>query len=242
MSEQLIQDKLKGFLSTPRYMLKNLFVFGWESDLLFLSTSGYWYELEIKISRPDFLGDVKNKQDKHRILRNPEGEKCPNYFYYAVPEDMVKVDEVPEYAGLVYVSDYGFHQVVKKATCLHRKKFSPEDLRLADKFYYNMQSALSAALVARRELELNNEPYRDGWNAGARTAISRSLSVFSSFCPYREERTDGTHGTEGYCTVRNRWLSDNRCLDGLCDWMGGISDRIDTLVDMDKKKMEKQKK
>ena len=63
----------------------------------------------------------------------------PNYFYYAVPEDMIAPDEVPEYAGLVYIDNkYGRLKVIKKAPILHKDKYTDEELNLSEKFYYNM--------------------------------------------------------------------------------------------------------
>lgn len=62
----------------------------------------------------------------------------PNYFYYAVPQDLVSVDEIPDYAGLIYVTEYGSLRTVKKAPLLHKEKYTDEQLNLCEKFYYNM--------------------------------------------------------------------------------------------------------
>lgn len=63
--------------------------------------------------------------------------KKPNYFYYVVPEGMITEDDVPEYAGLVYVAEEAGMRVVKKAQCLHKEKYKDDDFRLAEKFYSN---------------------------------------------------------------------------------------------------------
>ena len=74
-----------------------------------------------------------------RILaRKTSTYKKPNYFYYAVPEDMIAPEEVPEYAGLVYVNKNGGLRIVKTAPSLHKTKYSDEELNLSEKFYYNM--------------------------------------------------------------------------------------------------------
>ena len=148
-TEQAMQDYLQCFRSTPRYLLRNLFVFGWESDLLFLSKSGTWTEIEIKISRSDFLADLK-KTEKHSTLADKEKWMKPNRFFYAVPEGLVTPDEVPDYAGLIWVMDNGFHSIVtqKPAPELHKHKNTPEDLKLADKFYFNMMNAKRDELLA----------------------------------------------------------------------------------------------
>lgn len=165
-TEEYIQKKLDGFFasSTQKYVMENLYVFGWESDKLIETRSGLIYEFEIKVSKADFKNDFKNKEDKHKVLKSPQyaqlfeeyfpirTDKKPNYFYYAVPEGMITADEVPEYAGLIYIlpegamSDingkYVFNRfyIVKNAPKLHSIKYTDEELKLGEKFYYNMLS------------------------------------------------------------------------------------------------------
>ena len=66
------------------------------------------------------------------------GHKRPNYFYYAVPTDLINVDDVPEYAGLIYVDENKRLTIKKQAPKLHKEKYSDSDLNLGEKFYYNM--------------------------------------------------------------------------------------------------------
>ena len=68
-------------------------------------------------------------------------KRMPNYFYYAVPEGMLEPDEIPPYAGLVYVSEDGktLYKVVD-APRLHDRKLTDAELNLGEKFYYNMQT------------------------------------------------------------------------------------------------------
>ena len=68
------------------------------------------------------------------------GHKRPNYFYYVVPTDLITVDEVPEYAGLVYVDEKKTLTIKKKAPQLHKDKYKDGELNLGEKFYYNMES------------------------------------------------------------------------------------------------------
>ena len=131
---------------TKKYEITNLYVYGWESDYLAITKADVAYEIEIKISKADFKNDVKNKTDKHLLL---EGGKIlgrfnresglPNYFYYAVPEGLIDVDDVPEYAGLLYLNPWGI-SFIKQPKKLTEDKFDVEKLRLVDKFYYNMLS------------------------------------------------------------------------------------------------------
>lgn len=148
-SEELIQQQLRySFLSpnSVKYFTENLNVYDWESDVLKITKSGYAYEFEIKISRGDFKNDFKHKKKKHLLLENKENKsKMPNYFYYVVPEDLITEDEVPEYAGLIYVHAtiignsrvYYQFQEIKAAPKLHTNKIDENNLNLIDKFYYN---------------------------------------------------------------------------------------------------------
>lgn len=86
VKEQLLQQHLRGWKSNPNYIVENLYVFGWESDMLIKTRSGYWYEVECKISFADFKNDFKHKRQKHELLKNgDEKHRRPNYFYYCVP-------------------------------------------------------------------------------------------------------------------------------------------------------------
>ena len=187
-SESMMQKSLSGFFSssTVRYDMDGLYVFGWESDKLLETRSGYIYEFEIKVSKGDFKNDFKHKKEKHSLLRSAmsvqecqlslfgggkpwevesaascdgrdgivgsnvshrtnKTSKMPNYFFYAVPEGMIEVDDVPPYAGLVYVNANGLCWTVKKAPLLHGEKYNDAQLNLSEKFYYNMQSAKQVA-------------------------------------------------------------------------------------------------
>lgn len=59
----------------------------------------------------------------------------PHRFFYACPEGLIKPNEVPAYAGLIYVNADGSNQTVKQAPFIHKR---PLDLSgiLLDKFYY----------------------------------------------------------------------------------------------------------
>ena len=51
---------------------------------------------------------------------------------------MINVDDVPEYAGLIYVDEHKRLTIKKQAPKLHKEKYSDSDLNLGEKFYYNM--------------------------------------------------------------------------------------------------------
>ena len=87
-----------------------------------------------------------------KLMMKSVGERMPNYFYYAVPEGLLDADEVPPYAGLVYITTYkdGFEdqpdkwlhriKIVRKAPQLHKTKYTDAELNLGEKFYYNMKT------------------------------------------------------------------------------------------------------
>lgn len=56
---------------------------------------------EIKRSRGDFLRDVKKANTKHRGAKAYSDE-----FYYVAPPNMIKVEELPPWAGLIEVKSH----------------------------------------------------------------------------------------------------------------------------------------
>lgn len=195
LTEAIIQQKLSYFLSSVRYDIDNLYVFGWESDKLIKTRSCYYYEFEIKISKSDFKNDFKHKTDKHHLLNSmltgekhtlsfyrewewnksryvsfeaferikqhpcyfTDKQKKPNYFYYVVPENMITADDVPEYAGLIYVTEDGWLKTVKKAPLLHKEKYTDEQLGLGEKFYYNMVHWKNIANRYHRDIQSSRD-------------------------------------------------------------------------------------
>jgi hypothetical protein len=94
-----------------------------ECDVLSITKTKMTNEFEIKISRSDFFKDFK-KEEKHKNLSQGIGAFfsdyrqdhwliAPNFFWYVCPEGLIKVEEVPAYAGLIYIVG---------ATCVKIKK------------------------------------------------------------------------------------------------------------------------
>lgn len=171
------------FLGANKHVLFNSYVFGWESDVFSLTKAGYSIEIEVKVSRADYIADFK-KTAKHRLLTNynrnnclykkqytsgtdwgygygkyskldgfacwvefckPQ-EKIPNRFYYACPAGLIKEDDLPGYAGLIWVDDKGAAKVIKKAPLLHKLKNIKES-DLFDKYYWRVQNALAKSRI-----------------------------------------------------------------------------------------------
>lgn len=113
-----------------------------ECDVFGINRNGYSYEFEIKMSRSDFQAEFRNKIHKHKKLNNRDavkvydewkngkrtGEKCeliqiPNRYFFVCPKGLILPNEVPEYAGLIYVYNNPISlKEVKPAKLLHRNK------------------------------------------------------------------------------------------------------------------------
>ena len=145
-TEESIQKVLnRQYLPSAKYITNNLFIFGaWESDYAAMTQSHYWHEVEIKISLADFKNDFTHKADKHHILvygydLKGKAKVRPHFFSYAVPDPLVdKVkDLIPPYAGLVGISANGFATIIKSPVLIHKHKYTDDELRLTEKFYFN---------------------------------------------------------------------------------------------------------
>lgn len=139
VTEQFLQQYLRGWKSNPKFIVENLYVFDWESDMLIKTRSGYWYEVECKISFADFKNDFQYKRQKHELLKmGDENHRRPNYFYYCVPWYLSEkvFPLLPDYAGLIVLTENGRLNEVKRSPCLHKQKYANEELKLCDKFYY----------------------------------------------------------------------------------------------------------
>ena len=131
-----------------------------EMDLLCLRKSGYVDEVEVKLTKQDFLADfrktVKVKGDlikthwgseyheyvdkpKHELLA--EGVPHCNRFSFLVPDELKEKIEIPDYAGL-YVFKNGRVHELKAATLLHKRKISTEHkLQIGRKMAYRYWNA-----------------------------------------------------------------------------------------------------
>lgn len=140
---ELIKELKRLQLQNCRYLLHNAFIYrwDWESDLFVLKDSGFSWEFEIKISRNDYKKDF-TKFKKHKLLEETRKNKTskhiiPNKFWYVVPKDLIKKEEIPEYAGLMYFSrGFGF-EVIKEAPTIH-KDVHEFDKLMVKKFFHRL--------------------------------------------------------------------------------------------------------
>ncbi len=121
-----------------------------ECDVISISKSDYIYEYEIKISRADFKKDFTKIKHTNIINENytkvRKGETfylLPNYFNFVTPKDLIKVEEVPDYAGLIYMNEDGTFEIIKKPKLLHSTKAN-------DAFIRKIAHNLSCKLIFRK--------------------------------------------------------------------------------------------
>lgn len=233
LTEKIIQDSLKRFLSQPRFRINNLYVFNWESDILFLTNSGYWYEIEVKISKSDFKADFKHKKSKHElVLLSKENTNKPNYFYYAVPKDLIPLEDIPEYAGLIYVDENGSHEIIKKAPILHKVKNDPNKMNLLDKFYNNFMNAKYNAFISDRDYREVKERHRklfeeadkikqENINLGKKYVINKAELAFMNTCEHFTSNWTGTT-----CSLSGEKTRGSECV-GNCDRIKKFLEIID---------------
>ena len=146
-----------------------------ECDILGITKSGYSVEYEIKRSRSDFFADFKKEKRiidtnapddgikrpfpgmfpkmktilKHDLLEQ-KSDRGPNRFFYVVPRDLIKPEEIPEYAGLFFFSEKEKQiriELIKEAPKLHRSKFPEKDMnRILKNVYFRYWGARRALL------------------------------------------------------------------------------------------------
>jgi hypothetical protein len=114
-----------------------------ECDVISISKSNYIYEYEIKISRSDFFADFK--KIKHIPMLEGKSIKkdiylSPNYFYFVTPTNLINIEEIPKYAGLIYMDEMLQFKTIKKAPLIHNEKAN-------DKFIRKISHNLTCKLV-----------------------------------------------------------------------------------------------
>lgn len=68
MKSEEVYRAVRGFVSNHDHKFQNVFVHSWEADHFSVTSSGYSYEIEVKISRSDFLADFK--KPKHHLFKS----------------------------------------------------------------------------------------------------------------------------------------------------------------------------
>ncbi len=131
-----VQQKQHAYCCSSTHCVPNV----GECDFLSITKSGFLHEYEIKTSLADFKADFRNKPDKHKRMKGvpvsfgryrrdekldlvraedgkyifDEGQEIQkpfvNYFWFVCPEGLIKEDEVPDYAGLIYIKHHIYNE------------------------------------------------------------------------------------------------------------------------------------
>jgi hypothetical protein len=89
--------------------------FGDAIDNVALALNCYWSEkyrrvgYEVKVSRGDFLGELKQPEKTRRSAT------CCSHFFFAVPSGLVKPTEIPDPYGLITVGPKGGARIAKRS-------------------------------------------------------------------------------------------------------------------------------
>lgn len=119
-STPLSEGKIADIIGTSLYdykrniMLPNSQLPGWEADLLIISEDRYAKEIEIKITKADFLKEFKideldkrdvNKIRKQLVFENKGSGSFVSNYCVAVPENLVPLalEHLPPYVGILTV-------------------------------------------------------------------------------------------------------------------------------------------
>lgn len=148
------------FYTGRKCAIPNTFNAYGEADLINFTRSNQMCEYEIKVSKSDFKADFKHKQNKHAAIKwcfenrkkeNRRNQVLANYFSYVCPTDLIKLDEVPEYAGLYYARWVGMSSPkitqIKRPPRLHKYKWTEAEInkKLAALYwkYWNLRKTIN---------------------------------------------------------------------------------------------------
>ena len=129
----------------------------WECDVWAVSKpAGLGVEYEVKLSRSDFKADAKRKIERYScraaavvVRRHKHTEletksvNGPSRFWYVMPLNLVTIEEVPTFAGLMWVTatkafgrKYVTLTIVRQAPLLHREKVAQAKIDHAKSIFY----------------------------------------------------------------------------------------------------------
>lgn len=94
--------------------------------------------------------------------QDPETFVIPNRFYYAVPKGLIKVEELPSYAGLIELDPAcGYAGITKAAPFLHKRSLFTSRFYsiLLDKFWYLSQNQRYTINSLQYKIKQNGKRY-----------------------------------------------------------------------------------
>lgn len=121
--------------------------FKWESDFFYSTTTKKTFEIEIKVDRNDYRRD-KQKTKKHSLLKSIyekgiDGNDyfVPNFLYYCAPENVIRLGEIPEYAGFIEITTEGKVIIQKGAPEITEKPMANFDEVIQRVFHQKIKRA-----------------------------------------------------------------------------------------------------
>ena len=128
ITEKIVQYNLyQRYNLNHKIFATNYYLYFGECDFLTIDKNSLIHEFEIKLDYYDYKADFK-KEEKHKEFKLAT-TSTPNFFNYVCPEGMIKKEETPSYAGLIYfkVSDRNWGEglpvlnfkVIKNRVVLH---------------------------------------------------------------------------------------------------------------------------
>jgi hypothetical protein len=123
---------------------------------------GYYWDYKLRCYITGYGASLFRKQQVELMapcttitIKPLQDVLCPNRFYYACPEGVISVDNLPPYAGLIHVNDHGAW-IVKQAPFIHKRPLLGGRLTsiLLEKFWYLSQNQ-------RYHLAANNIEFKD---------------------------------------------------------------------------------
>jgi hypothetical protein len=155
-----------------------------------VTKAGHSIEFEIKISRSDFLKDREKQvvigrrvRSKHDILADKESTEGPRRFFYVAPKGMLKLDEIPAWAGLIEV--VGLHRtpVIVKAAPF-RSKVDKVSNTVKEKIrrgmywrYWHLRVALARKDIPLDEFDEANTAWLEEANESTNGTESQTTGV-----------------------------------------------------------------
>lgn len=123
------------------------FVLKGQQDLLAVTSTGLVVEYEIKVTRSDFFRDKVKGKDQYFKMVDIVPDRIPNKFYYVVPIGLVEVDEVPDWAGLIYITENLVPYSKKAAPLIHKHKHDLQKIYRKITTLYQQRQFLGCCLM-----------------------------------------------------------------------------------------------
>ncbi len=104
-----------------------------EADMIAMTDAGYLSEVEIKVSKADFLAD--REKYKHRLAESRGPHELIKEFYYAMPTtvwDKCKPEDLPTGAGLILCGLRGEYGKEDRAYVAQKPTINPGARKMSD--------------------------------------------------------------------------------------------------------------